>query len=346
MSCSYKLFFISATCDCSLPRSIRRGCSFISIPLSSYTPPPSFSPNLFCYSRRPRLPPPLSRSFLFLFLPSCSSLPPPSSSVSHRALYSVFRIVISLSLRPPSSHIDTRDRNSMDRSAPEYSQTGLPSPYPSHSGDTRSEASSLDHASAAQYVTQQEVRPSNYSTAATPTSEYGVYPASARSASFPEHIQRPYHPSPNHSGSGPGMAQTPSSPSIPLPPQEQPLSPPPPPQQQQQQQNGDPGQTSYPPPYTFKSPLARSDDVPIDPSIAAPSPTYGAHQQYSPYGAPASQDMQHGYPHSGGNLYTQPRPDWAGYGGQPNPMATGHHVFQQAPNSAPPQARPTQVRGL
>ncbi|CAK7216563.1 hypothetical protein SBRCBS47491_002870 [Sporothrix bragantina] len=220
----------------------------------------------------------------------------------------------------------------MDRSAPEYSQTGLPSPYPSHSGDTRSEASSLDHASAAQYVTQQEVRPSNYSTAATPTSEYGVYPASARSGSFPEHIQRPYHPSPNHSGSGGAMAQTPSSPSNTLPPQEQPLSP--------QQQHGNPGQT-YPLPSPLNPPMARSDDVPIDPSIAAPSPTYGAHQQYSPYGAPASQDMQHGYPHSGG-LYPQTRPDWAGYGGQPNPM-TGHHVFQQAPNSAPPQARPAQV---
>ncbi|CAK7203931.1 C2H2 finger domain transcription factor con7 [Sporothrix eucalyptigena] len=214
----------------------------------------------------------------------------------------------------------------MDRSAPEYSQTGLPSPYPSQSGDTRSEASSLDHASAAQYVTQQEVRPSNYSTTATPTSEYGVYPASARSGSFPEHIQRPYHQSPNPSGSGGAMAQTPSSPSHTLP---------------QEQQLGNPSQ-AYPPPSPFKSTLARSDnDVPIDPSIAAPSPTYGQHQQYSPYGAP-SQDMQHGYPHSGG-LYTQARPDWASYGNQATPITPGHHVFPQAPNSAPPQPRPTQV---
>ncbi|EFX02037.1 c2h2 transcription factor [Grosmannia clavigera kw1407] len=149
----------------------------------------------------------------------------------------------------------------MDRSAPEYSQT--------------------DHASAAQYVTQQEVRPSNYSTTATPTSEYSVYPPSARSGSFPEHIQRPYHQSPNHSGSG------------------------------------------------------------GDPSIAAPSPTYATHSQYSPY-APPSQDMQHAYPHSGG-LYAQPRPDWTGYGGQPTPITPGHHVFPQTPNSAPPQQRPTQV---
>ncbi|KAL1897089.1 hypothetical protein Sste5346_004294 [Sporothrix stenoceras] len=217
----------------------------------------------------------------------------------------------------------------MDRSAPEYSQTGLPSPYPSHSGDTRSEASSLDHASAA-YVTQQEVRPSNYSTAATPTSEYGVYPPSARSGSFPEHIQqRPYHPSPNHSGSGAGMAQTPSSPSLPL---------------QAQQQQPPPPQDSPVEPYPYKSPVARSDnDVPIDPSIATQSPTtYAPHGQYSPY-APASGDMQqHGYPHSS-SLYAQPRPDWAGYGGQPTPITPGHHVFPQAPNSAPPQPRPTQV---
>lgn len=156
----------------------------------------------------------------------------------------------------------------MDRSAPEYSQT--------------------DHASAAQYVTQQEVRPSTYSTTATPTSEYGVYPPSARSGSFPEHIQRPYHQSPSHSGSGGGMAQTPTN-----------------------------------------------------PSIAAPSPTYATHGQYSPY-APPSQDMQHAYPHSGG-LYAQPRPDWTGYNGQPTPITPGHHVFPQTPNSAPPQPRPTQV---
>lgn len=230
----------------------------------------------------------------------------------------------------------------MASSAPEYSQTGLPSPYPSHPGDTRSEASSLDHASAAQYVTQQEVRPSNYATAATPTSEYGVYPPSARSGSFPEHIQqRQYQQSPNHSGPG-AMAQTPSSPSQPHPQQQsqqqqqQPEKP-----QQPQQQQQEPGPPVQAFPYT--SPIeASSDDVPIDPSIAAPSPTYATHGQYSPY-APTSQDMQqHGYPHSGG-LYGQPRPDWAGYGNQ-TPITPGHHVFPQAPNSAPPQPRPTQVR--
>ncbi|KAE9581739.1 C2H2 finger domain transcription factor [Colletotrichum fructicola] len=86
---------------------------------------------------------------------------------------------------------------SMERSATEYSQS--------------------DHASAAQYATQQEVRPSNYSTSATPTSEYSVYPPSARSGSFPEHIQRSYHPASNHNGSSGGMAQQASNPSIAAP---------------------------------------------------------------------------------------------------------------------------------
>merc|ERR1711964_16956 len=64
-------------------------------------------------------------------------------------------------------------RRSMDRGATQYSQS--------------------DHASAAHYTP--EVRSNNYSTSATPTSEYGIYPTSARSGSFPEHIQRQYiHP--------------------------------------------------------------------------------------------------------------------------------------------------------
>ncbi|ROT42074.1 hypothetical protein SODALDRAFT_326237 [Sodiomyces alkalinus F11] len=103
----------------------------------------------------------------------------------------------------------------MEHSAAEYSQSGLPSPHPSNCGDPRSEGSSADQPSAAQYSSQQEVRPSNYSASATPTSEYGVYPSSARSGSFPEHIhQRPYHPASNPSGSSGGMAQQTNNPSI------------------------------------------------------------------------------------------------------------------------------------
>ncbi|KAH6708433.1 transcriptional regulator [Verticillium dahliae] len=198
---------------------------------------------------------------------------------------------------------------SMERSAAEYSQSGLPSPYPSNCGDTRSEGSSADHSSAAHYSSQQEVRPSNYSTSATPTSEYSVYPPSARSGSFPEHIHRPYHPASNPSGGSGGMAQQASSPSLP----------------QQDGRNHQPNQ--HP----------KSDnDVPIDPSIAGPSPTY-AYGQQSPYGPPPG-DMQ-AYQHA----YPQPRPDWTGYGQHSAGLTPATHHFPPTPSSAPPNGRPTQV---
>lgn len=201
--------------------------------------------------------------------------------------------------------------SSMERSAAEYSQSGLPSPYPSNCGDARSEGSSADQPSAAQYPSQQEVRPSNYSTSATPTSEYSVYPPSARSGSFPDHIQRSYHPASNPSGGSAGMAQQASSPSLP-------------------QQDGRTHQTQ---------PQPRSDnDVPIDPSIAGPSPTYASYGQHSPYGPPPG-DMSHSYQHA----YPQPRPDWASYGQHSAGLAPTGHVFPPTPNSAPPQGRPTQV---
>jgi hypothetical protein len=98
-------------------------------------------------------------------------------------------------------------RSSMERGAPEYSQSGLHSPYPSVFNDTQSEGTPADHASAIQSN-------NNFSSSATPTSEYGVHPTSARSSTFPEHIQRQqYYPSSNHSGSSGGMAQT-TNPSI------------------------------------------------------------------------------------------------------------------------------------
>lgn len=202
----------------------------------------------------------------------------------------------------------TAVNNPMERSVPEYSQSGLPSPYPSTYGDTQSEASSADHASAAQYPTPQEARPSNYSASATPTSEYGAYAHSARSSSsFPEHSLRQYHPAAsNPSGSSGGMAQTPTSPSMPM-------------------QDG----------RNHQSQQVKSDsDMPIDPSIAAPSPTYG-HSQYSTYPAPPPQDMSHSYPQSAGSLYAQPRPDWANYG-HPGQQMPPHHVFPHTPTSAPP----------
>lgn len=193
----------------------------------------------------------------------------------------------------------------MERSTSEYPQTGLPSPYPSNFGDANSEGSSADHASAAQYPNQKEV---NYPTSATPTSEYGVYPQSARSGTFPDHGQRSYQSAtPTSTGS---MAQQ-NSPSLP-------------------QQDGRNHQSH---------PVNSDSNVPIDPSIAAPSPTY-PYGQHSPYGP--NPDMQHGYSHPSGGMYAQPRPEWGGYGqhGAPPMTPGGHHVYGQSPQAA---QRPNQV---
>lgn len=203
-----------------------------------------------------------------------------------------------------------------NRSNPEYSQTGLPSPHPSNFGDTRSEeSSSIDSASAAQYSGQPEARPSNaYSTSATPTSEYGVFPQSARSGTFSEGLHRAYHPSSSHSGSSGGMAQQPTSPSMPM-------------QDGRNHQN-------------MQSQQLKSDsDEQIDPSLAQPSPTSYNYAQQSPYGPPAT-EMAHGYGHPGGGMYQQPRPDWANYHGHGAPLTPGHphhNVFPATPTSSVPQ---------
>ncbi|KAG5999690.1 C2H2 finger domain transcription factor con7 [Claviceps maximensis] len=200
----------------------------------------------------------------------------------------------------------------MDRSAPEYSQSGLPSPYPSNYGDNHSEGSTADPASAAHYPVKTEV---NYPTTATPTSEYGVYPSATRSGTFSGHIQRSYHPASSNSSGG--MAQQQNSPSI-LP------------------QDG----------RYHQDQLVNSDlEPPLDPSIAAPSPTYPyPPPQASPYAT--NQDMSHSYSHPNSGMYGQPRPDWAGYGQHAaSPMTAGHPgVYgHQSPASASSQQRPNQV---
>ncbi|KUI56967.1 hypothetical protein VM1G_00391 [Cytospora mali] len=204
----------------------------------------------------------------------------------------------------------------MERSAAtDYS--GLPSPYPSNFGDTRSEASLSDPSSAQQYTSQSEVRPTTYAATATPTSEYSGYPASARSATFPEHhLQRAYGAHPSGVG-GSSMAQTPTSPSMPL-------------QDGRNHQN----------PQQDHQQIKSDNDVPIDPSIAQPSPTQYAYPPQSPYGQPPTQDMAHGYGHH--SVYAQPRPDWTGYGQPGAPITPGHHVFPQTPTTAA-QSRPNQV---
>lgn len=209
---------------------------------------------------------------------------------------------------------------SMERGGSEFSQSGLHSPSPTP--ERHSEKYHADHASAAiPYAPiAQEVRSNNFSASATPTSEYGVHPTSARStSSFPEHIQRQYYSPSNHSGSSGGMAQ-PTSPSMPM----------------------QDGRTSH------HQAIKSDAEVPIDPSIAASSPTYPPHGgQYSPY--PPQQEMSHGYPqHPGGPMYAQPRPDWAGYGqhpqhGMPAPYTTG---VSTPTSAAPAGARPGQVRSF
>ncbi|KAG9246120.1 hypothetical protein BJ878DRAFT_417617 [Calycina marina] len=207
------------------------------------------------------------------------------------------------------------EQTSMDRSVTEFTQSGLPTPYPNAFIDPHSEESPADHASAVRspYHQHQEARSAP---------DYAVqhpHPTSARSTgSFPEHIQRQqYYAGSNHSGSSIGNMAQPASP-LPLSLQER--------------------QSSH---------MKSDEDVPIDPSIAqTSSPSYPPQNaQYSPY---PPQDMQHGgYPGhpQQGAMYQQPRPDWAGYAGQPHqqqhamPYASGAHTPTSAASAG---ARPGQ----
>lgn len=196
----------------------------------------------------------------------------------------------------------------MDGRQTEYPQSGLSSPYPTFP-EPPSEGSSADQASAAQYPQGQDPRASNFSSSATPTSDYAINPSSARSGSFPEYIQRSYQPSAQGANAG-GMAQ-PQSPSMPLP----------------DGQNNDHQQQQ----------LKSDDNVPIDPSIAAAtSPTYPQHGQYSPY-TPHS-DMQHYPGHPTTPMYAQ-RPEWAGQYPQ-HAMHYGHPSTSGPP--APAMVSPVQ----
>ncbi|KAJ6784398.1 hypothetical protein PWT90_10757 [Aphanocladium album] len=203
----------------------------------------------------------------------------------------------------------------MDRTASDFpQQTGLPSPYPSNfGGDAHSEASSADHASAQSYPPPPKDAAAAYpAAAATPASEYGVYPPPARSNSaYPDHVQQQRAYNPASSPSAGSMAQQ-NSPSL-------------------SQSDG----------RNHQQPVVNSDSqVPIDPSIAQPSPTY-PYGQHSPY-AP-NPDMAHSYSHPNSNMYAQPRPEWGSYGQHGGaPMTPGHPVYGQSPSSAP-QQRPSQV---
>lgn len=204
----------------------------------------------------------------------------------------------------------------MDGRQTEYPQTGLNSPYPTFP-EPPSEDPSADQASAAQYPQGQDPRASNFSSSATPTSEYATIPSSARSGSFPDYIQRSYQPGAQGAAAG-GMAQ-PQSPSMPL----------------QDGQSND-----------HQPPQLKSDsDVPIDPSIAAAtSPTYPQHQQYSPY--TPHHEMQHYSGHPQTPMYAS-RPEWAGQYPQ-HGMPYGHPSTSgpPAPAMVSPVQRPPTVCAL
>jgi hypothetical protein len=203
----------------------------------------------------------------------------------------------------------------MDGRQSEYTQTGLNSAYPTFP-EPSSEDSPADPASAAQYSTPQDPRQANFSSSATPTSEYAV-PPSARSGSFPDYIQRSYQPGAQGAAAG-GMAQ-PQSPSMPL----------------QDGQNNDHSNNQ----------LKSDSDVPIDPSIAAAtSPTYPHQQQYSPY-AP-HHDMQHYPGHPSTPMYAS-RPEWAGQYPQ-HGMPYGHPSSSgpPAPAMVSPVQRPPTVSNV
>ncbi|KAK4959536.1 hypothetical protein LTR66_013076 [Elasticomyces elasticus] len=207
---------------------------------------------------------------------------------------------------------------SMDGRQPEYSQPGLNSPYHLYN-DSRSEDSSADQASAAQYHGP-GVRSSDFSSSATPTSEYGLPPSTARSGSFPEYIQQPrsyadgqrYHPTSAQGGHPGGMPQ-PTSPSMPMP---------------DGQPNG----------HQASRGNNSDSDVPIDPSIATSSPTYPPHNQYSPY------TPQHEMPQYGQQPGVMPytRPEWAGSYGHPGMHYAQHPASSSvgAPGMVAQAARP------
>ncbi|KAF2016304.1 transcriptional regulator [Aaosphaeria arxii CBS 175.79] len=203
----------------------------------------------------------------------------------------------------------------MDGRQSEYPQSGLHSPYPTFP-EPPSEGSLADQASAAQYPPPpqgQDPRAANFSSSATPTSEYAINPSSARSGSFPEYIQRPYQQSPQGANAA-NMAQ-PQSPSMPLP---------------------DGSHLDH-----QQSQLKSDDNVPIDPSIAAAtSPTYPQHGQYSPY-TPHHSEMQHYQGHPQTPMYPAQRPDWAAAQAQyPHGLPYGHPASSGAP--APAMVSPVQ----
>ncbi|KAJ1714798.1 pentatricopeptide repeat protein [Aspergillus flavus] len=228
-----------------------------------------------------------------------------------------------------------------NRPASEYAQSGSHFPYPP-SVAPHSELPAADQASAAataqytpqpevrpnpQYTPQPEVRPAaNISSSNTPQSDYGLNqpPPAARSPAYPDYLARPpqYHHAPNtQAGGAAGMAQA-TSPSMHT--------------LHDGLQNDHRNHTNV-----------KSDaDVPIDPSIAASSPTYPPpYSPYQPQGHEMAQYQGHPPPPPP-QMYA--RPDWShGYGqhqhGLPGPYTTPATTVGPASPAATAGPRPGQV---
>ncbi|PGH16665.1 hypothetical protein AJ79_01537 [Helicocarpus griseus UAMH5409] len=239
----------------------------------------------------------------------------------------------------------------MDRPASDYAQPGLQSPNPTLA-EPQSERPAAEQTAAAaatgQYTSQPEARPATQypaqaeprsatiSNTNTPQPDYGLNPPAqappppqpppppaARPAPspYPDYLARQpqYHHAPNSQpGGAAGMAQA-TSPSMPL---------------QDGQQNG------HRNPSNMKSDSA----VPIDPSIAASSPTYPP--PYSPYN-PQGHDMSQYQGHPPPQMYG--RPDWPPhqYGqhphGLPGPYSSPGTTVGSASPAATAGPRPGQV---
>lgn len=232
----------------------------------------------------------------------------------------------------------------MDRPASDYAQSGLHSPDPAlakpeldsepPAAEQTSAAAAAAAATAAQYPPQPEVRPAaqyppqtevrpvTIPASNTPQSDYGLNPPSARSSGFPEYLPRQpqYHHPPNtQPGGAPGMAQA-TSPSHTL-------------KGGQQDDHRNPSQMKSDP------------EVPIDPSIAASSPTYPPpYSPYNPQGHEMAQYQGHPPPPQ---MYA--RPEWAHQYGQhqhglPGPYSSPATTVSSAPPAATAGPRPGQVR--
>ncbi|EFE42897.1 C2H2 transcription factor (Con7), putative [Trichophyton verrucosum HKI 0517] len=231
----------------------------------------------------------------------------------------------------------------MDRPASDYAQAGLSPQYPSLP-EAQSEQSTADQATASaavasptqtearrtpqsQYSAPPEPRSGGISASNTPQPDYNLHqnsshppppPAAARPSPYPEYLTRQpqYHHAPHtQAGGPPGMAQA-TSPSMN-------------PQDGQQSDHRSPAQV-------------KSDtEVPIDPSIAASSPSYPP--PYSPY-APQSHDMAQYQSHPP-QMYA--RPDWPHQYGAHQPGMPGPYSSPASVSSASPAAtagpRPGQV---